>query len=346
MAILANVLLDAQGETLSVTASDLEITYRITIPAEVLEPGRVTLPAKPFADIVKSLAWDEVSLRETENHSVVLTSGTFSTNLFGLSPENFPSLAAYDDSALVAVDGRLLADAINKTMSSTVTGDDTYNLSGVNFLKEADERAVLKLVSTDTQRMSLATLIGDDLEKLPIESGVIVPVKGLQELKTMSEDASVVELGVGQNLMVARTDWALLLIRLLEGPFPDYRLVIPVDNDLKAWFYRKELLDAIKRVNTLITGKHSVAKFCFKSGLLTITVMNPELGKAEESVRIEYSGPEVITGFNPGFYLDILTAMASEKIQLAMKEENVSFLFTGPEDPGYLAVVVSSSLTE
>jgi DNA polymerase-3 subunit beta len=293
------------------------------------------------------VAYEEITLRETENHSVALTCGAFNTSLFGLSPDGFPELAEYDEDSLVAVDGRLLADAINKTQSAVVPGDDTYNLSGVQLLKEIENSVtVMKLVSTDTQRMTLATVLADNLDRLPLDGGIIVPPKGIQELKKLAEDAPVVELGISKTHLVGVTEMARLSIRQLEGPFPDYRKVIPVENDLRAWFNRQELLDAVKRINILISGKYSTAKFDFTNDLLTISVANPELGKAEEAVGIDYSGPEIVTGFNPGFYLEILSTMASEKIQLAMRNSKVSYLVTGPEDPGFLAVIVSSSLNE
>jgi DNA polymerase-3 subunit beta len=292
------------------------------------------------------VAVDEVSLQDTENHSVILSSGSFSSNLFGLTPEDYPAFPKYGDCPLIAVNGRLLADAINKTIGATMAGDDTYNLSGVNFVREDDEDGpVLRLVSTDTQRLTLATVKAGDLDRLNLEMGVIVPVKGLQELRRMTEDMASIELGVAETMIVAKTDWSLLVTRLLKGPFPDYRVVLPLDNDLHAWFDRKEVLDALRRVNS-ISGKHSVAKFIFREDLLTISAMNPELGQAEESIRIQYDGPEIITGFNPTFHSEILATMSSEKVRLSMKAEKVSYLVTGAEDPGFMAVLVSSSISD
>lgn len=347
MRICAFLLLEAEGDVLSVTASDLEITYRMTLPADVIEAGRATVPAKIFTDLTRNVNYEEVTLRETENQSIILTCGAFSTKLFGLSPESFPEMPDFDDTSLATVDGRFLADGINKTIASIMSGDETYNLSGVQFIKEIEEEIpVLKLASTDTQRMTLASLMVDDLEKLPLEAGIIVPPKGLTELKKLSDDATVVELGVSKTHLVAITQLAKVSIRLLEGPFPDYRKVIPVDNNLKAWFNRAELLDTLKRIKVFITGRHSIAKFSFGSDHLDIHIKNPELGEAEETVKIEYSGPEIVTGFNPEFYTDILATMASERVQLALSEGSVSYLFTGAEDPGFLAVVVSSELND
>jgi DNA polymerase-3 subunit beta len=348
MPILGNVLLEAEDDALTISATDLEISYQTRIPAEVVEPGRVTLPAKPFSEIVKNVVGDHVVMQETANHSVVLGSGAFSTNLFGLSPENYPTLTSVDDVTMISVDSRLLGDSIAKTISSVTPGDDTYNLAGVYFLRETeDDLTRMRLISTDTQRMSVATLMTEDLDKLQMETaGVIVPTKGLQELKALAEGVERLDLGLVPGKMVARTGQAVLIIRLLDGPFPDYHRVIPVDNDLSAWFTRKELLDAIKRVGILVSGKTPLAKFRFNSDLLTISGANPEVGKAEEAVGAEYSGPEITTGFNPTFFSDILAPMASEKIQVSMREGKVSFLVTGPEDPGFFAVIVSSAVAE
>ena len=206
---------------------------------------------------------------------------------------NFPQLPPLDDIVMITADGKLLSDAIAKTVNSVNPGDDTYNLSGVYFLRETeDEFTRMRLVSTDTQRMSVATLLAEDLDKLQMESaGVIVPTKGLQELKSMCDDVTRLELGLAPGKLVARTEHSVLIIRLLDGPFPDYHRVIPVDNDLTAWYSRKELADAIKRVGLLLSGKNILTKFRFNNDLLTIIGANPDIGKAEETVGAEYEGP-------------------------------------------------------
>ena len=291
MPILSNVLLWAEGDTLTVAASDLEVISQIRLPAEVIEPGRVTIPAKPLADISRSVAGELVVLTEGNNHTLSLTCGAFSSNIFGLAPENFPALPDPSGLAFVRLDSTLLSDAIAKTISSVTQGDDTFNLAGVLFLRESEgegefQRAKMRLVSTDTQRMSVATVDADGLDRLTMPTdlpnppkealpGVIVPTKGAQEIKAMTETGAMVEVGVLRDKLIAMSEESLVAIRLLDGFFPDYHRVIPAANELSAIFSRLQLVDALKRIAILTVHKDPLATFLFSRHLLTISAANP-----------------------------------------------------------------------
>ena len=355
LAIIGYLMLEAEDgrDELTLKATDLVLSSRRTLPAEVVEPGKVLLPAKTFADIVRSLNGDRVVLKEGANHAVTVVCGAFKTTLFGLSTENFPEIMPLDEVSFSTVEGPLLADAISKTMYATTASDETFTLKGVYFTKEEEDGAKkLTLVATNTQILSVASVPLDEFETLAMEGGgIIVPMQGLEELKKMGEESRLVEIGISIGhradgtpdigTLAARTERNVTTIRLLDGNFPDYRRVLPVGHDLTAWINRKELMAVLKRVSVLQNANYSMATFNFSRNLLTVSFLNPELGRAEDSTDIDYDGPPIEAGFNPQYYNDVLSNMASEKVTLMMKEGDSSYLVTGAEDPGYLAVIVT-----
>jgi DNA polymerase III sliding clamp (beta) subunit (PCNA family) len=201
----------------------------------------------------------------------------------------------------------------------------------------------LRLVSTDAQRLNVATIEADDLRIFPQTGNVLVPRKGLQELKALCEPYVYIDLGLLDNSLVAKTDDSLLKIRLLSGLFPDYQAIIPPDANLEIWVKRVDLLNTVKRFSFLIDSNYHLSKFVFNRDLLTISSMNPELGQAEDSVGIEYHGPEVATRFNPNYFVDVLSSLKSERVCLRFSEENPSYMVTAPDDPGFSGVIVSVS---
>jgi DNA polymerase-3 subunit beta len=345
MPILSNVLISTQDDQLVLTVTDLEITFQGHYNAEIIENGLITIPAKIFNEVIKSIIGDVVEIRETDNHSMELSCGTFKTTLFGLSPENFPKVPLLDNMAYTTFESKDIIDAINKTIFAVATSDDTYNLSGVNLIKDIeDSEQFLRWVSTDAQRLNVCSMTCPDLSNFQPEGKVLISRKGLQELKNLADGSETIALAVSSNSFTAKTDNALLMARLLDGAYPDYKPIIPKDNDQTVWLDRKAFQDSLKRISLLTSDKYPVSKFAFTKDLLTITSMNPELGQAEESLGVEYNGEDIVTGFNPSFYIDVISAMRSEKISILLKAGNATYLLSGPEDPGYIAVLVSMSI--
>jgi DNA polymerase-3 subunit beta len=359
MAIIGYVMLSAEDgrDELTLKATDLVLSARRSLGAEVLEPGQVLVPAKPFFDIVRSLSGEHVILREGTGHSVTVSCGAFKTTLFGLSPDNFPEIMPLDEINFSTIEGPILADAIAKTMFATASSDETFNLKGVFFIKETEEDAKrLTLVATNTQILTMASIPLDEFETLEMEAGIIVPPAGLEELKRLGEENRLVEIGVHVGVrpdgtpdigtLAVRTERSVVTIRLLDGTFPDYHRVLPVGHDLTAWINRRDLITVLKRIAIFQSASYSVATFSFTRDLLTITFLNPALGRAEDTVGIDYDGPTIVAGFNPQYYTEVLSAMASEKVTFLMKEDVTSYLLTGPEDPGYCAVIVTLNVSD
>jgi DNA polymerase-3 subunit beta len=343
MDVFKMLLLTAKENQLILTATDLEVSLRTIIPAEVTGGGEVAINPKSFSDSLKLANHEDVFLNLSDNFTLNCDCGDFKTTHFGTSSESYPLVAIGDDTDFIQLDARGLSDAIDKTIYSTSSTDKTYNLNGVFFSREEeeDQPKLLRMTSTDTQRMNVATLEAENLDIFQPSGGIIVPKKGLQELRAICEPLVVINVALVDNSLVAQTDDSLLKIRLLSGHFPDYRAVIPTGLELQAWLNRKFFLETVRRVCFLMDTKHVISDLTFSRDNLTIEFTNPELGTAEDSLAVDYSGPEYKSRFNPNFFLESLSAMKSDRISLEFSEVTSSFLLTGPEDPGYYGVIVS-----
>ena len=345
MPILSNILMEADDGELKLTATDMEISFQGSYPAEVGAAGRLTVPAKKFNEVVRLLNAEEISLQETDNFSLALSAGKFSTQMYGLSPADFPQMPEVDSTQFIDIEGPALAGVIEKTIYSVAMEETRYNLAGVYMEKvEYEGQLTLRLVSTDGHRLNMAGIAPAELANLELVKGILISKKGLTELSRMAALTDVIKLGVTNSSLIAKTATATLVMRLLDGRFPDYNMVLPKDNTKHLTAGRKELLDALKRIATMSSDDYKAVKFKMEPGLLTISSMTPELGKAEESIEVEYDNEPLEAGFNPRFFIEALSALSSEKVKLSFNASDHPAMISAAEDPGYCGVVMSMKI--
>jgi DNA polymerase-3 subunit beta len=345
--LLSNILLEAEDGRLRLTATDMEISFQGSYPAEIAAPGRLTVPARIFNDVVRSnLPAEEISLAEEANFTLALTAGRYKATLFGNTPDDFPAMPPVDDLPFLELSARDFQGVIDRTIYSVAKDETRYNLSGIYLEKvEFEGRPNLRLVSTDGHRLNLAGLYTPDLAKLDLPKGVLVPAKGLGEARKLTEGAETVRLGLSGDSLVARGPNTVLVMRLQEGRFPDYNLVLPKDNNRHLLVDRRELLETLKRVEPLCAGgEYKVVKLTLTPGLLVISAVNPNQGLGEESLEGEYADEPLEIGFNPRYCLEALGSLASEKVRLSFREASNPILLTAAEDPGYNGVIMSTKI--
>jgi DNA polymerase-3 subunit beta len=343
MPILANVRLEASAGRLTLTATDLETTFQASYAADVMDEGSLTVPAKTLSSIASSLNGSTVILEELENLVLQVKTDYFVTDLLGLSSNEFPKTEDMGAITFTDFPSSDLVDSINKTIYSISVGNANFNLGGIYWVKEplGEEHEVLKLVSTDNNRLNVATLATDNLEAFLLDTGVLVSRKGLQELKALAETTERISLGLNATNLVARTANSLLILRLLNGKFPNYHLLIPTEEGYGITLNRKEFTDTLKRMSLLVNEKFRVIYFFVNSDSMLLTSNNPELGQAEEKIPISYEGPPLKIGFDPKFILDAITTMKSEKIKISITSNKRPAVLTGENDRGYLGIITT-----
>ena len=341
MPILSNVLLEVQNGQLAITATDLEITFRGTYEAEIITDGRLTVPARKFYEIVRVLGDEEFVLRETETQGLIITGSRSTYQLHGLSPEDFPPMPDYNEVRYVEIEADILLDMIEKTIYSIAMEETRYNLAGVFIEKtDLDGRGILRMVSTDGHRLSLIEKEMGDLADLDLPKGVIISRKGMMEMKKMAEEGGTLQLGFTSNSAVMKNDRVVLVMRLLEGRFPDYTLVIPKKNDKIMTTARKGFLEMLRRVSVMSSDDYKGVKFTLSPKELALTAVNPDLGEARESLPVEYEGDQVEIGFNPRYFIETLTALRSETVKMALLDAGNPSMLSASEDKGFTGVIM------
>lgn len=348
MPILANVFLEAQcsskGTQLELVATDLEVGIRDVQEAQVEEAGGITVSARKFFDIVRELPDERVSLVVEPDAFLQIRSGRIYFSLAGAAAEEYPKLPAFSPDRLVSFSASVLSTMIERTMYATSLDETRYNLNGVYF-EVLPETQKLRMVATDGHRLALVDrAIGADVEGLV--SDVIIPRKGLAELKRLvdEEDADQVEIGFEGNSGLARKNSVTLVMRLIEGKFPNYQQVIPANADQKLTLASEPVIRAIRRVALLSVERSHAVKLELSKGLLRLSSSNPDLGQAEEELDVDYSGDDLTIGFNARYLQDSLVAFAAKEVELSLHDATSPVIVRPTDDPDSLAVVMPMRL--
>ena len=310
--ILSNILLRAEGGFLTLAATDLEVSLTGGCDAEVEEEGGITVSAKKFFEVIRSLAGDEISCTLTEGSWLEITSANSFFRLVGLSPDDFPEVPANDFSDAQKISHDVFKDLINRTIFAVTQEDARYALNGA--LVEMDSR-VIRMVATDAHRLAMV----EEAFKSESEVKAIVPKKTLTELRN---------LGNGEEMMFAQDEHHLyfkighrvLASRVIEGQFPSYEKVIPAENPLEVSFEKEAMAGAIRRVSLLASERSRAIRFKFAPSEATVSSSNPELGEATERVAVQYEGEELEVSFNAQYILDFLSAVEGEKVLFRLKD--------------------------
>jgi DNA polymerase-3 subunit beta len=316
--ILANVLIEAKGDQVRFLATDLEVALRSTCPATVTKPGALTLPAKKFYEIVKSLPDTDIRIA-VDKAGVKVAADRFDSRMQTLPREDFPTLPESGASASAMLSSASLKEMVAKTQFA-ITGEDTrYFLNGAQFVLQP---ASMSLVATDGHRLALVTVARDSKKKDAEENKAILPKKTLGELaRLLAEGNGEVRYERGENHLFFEVGGRLLISRMIDGQFPAYERVIPKGNDKHIDFDRDRLTNAVKRVALLSNERSRAVKFLIDKGKVDVTSSSPELGEAQETLTVDYSGPGVQICFNAQYVLDFLSAVTTDVISLELKDE-------------------------
>lgn len=344
--ILSNVLIEADGESIFLTATDLEVGMRASYPAKINQAGKITVSAKKLFEIVKELPEKEVSFKSRDNSWIEISCGKSLFNIVGLSSDEFPHFPAADENKMIPISGSLLNEMIEKTFFSISTDDTKYNLNGIYFKKiEEDGNNLLRLVATDGHRLALVQRNIQTLQIDELDQGIILPRKGIHELKKIAEDSEEnIRLGFMDNSAVISKENTVVIMRLVNGDFPDYNRVIPKNNEDIATIDRDYFLHVLRRMAILSSEKSKGVKVDLSKNKLEISSSNPDVGDAREEMEVNYSGPEMSIGFNARYMIDILQALESENVKLAVKDNMSPGLITPEGDEGFLSVIMPMRL--
>jgi DNA polymerase III subunit beta len=332
--ILANVLLEAEGESVRMTATDLEVGARVSVPAKVGGKGAITVSARKLAEIVKELPAAAVALKVTENVTVSLRCGGATYRLVGLAPDDFPPVVPASPQSWVTLEAKILREMLTQT-SFAVSHDETrYALNGVLFVFQGKD---VRMVATDGHRLALSTRsLGN---AIPSATG-IVPRKAVTEIMRVLGAGEEVQIAITENQFVLQMPNFVMTARLIEGQFPNYDAVIPRTQPGRLSAPRSSLTAALRRVAVMAEERNKPVKLALSPGSLKVTASSQELGEAEEILEVEYAGEEMVIGFNSRYLLEAMAALDKDQVMFEIKDAQSPGVIKSAEDEGYCCVIM------
>jgi DNA polymerase III subunit beta len=319
--ILSNVLLQAEGNRLNLTATDLDVTIACGVEAKVERPGAITLPVKRFFGIVRELGSGELEIEADERNSCSLRSGASYYKLNGLPAEEFPPLPKFADRNKIIVSQEKLRTMLKRSSFAISTDETRFVLNGI-FLSLKEHK--MTMVATDGRRLAL---VDEELE-IPTEGQgeFIVPTKAINELNRLLQLKGEAELQFNENQgafnLRDESGFSVLIIsKLVEGNYPNYRQVIPTETKERIPLGREELLQALRRAEIMTSEKSNSVKLSFTKNNLAITANTPEIGEARESIAVNYKGRDLAIAFNPTYLMDPLKALDNDEVYLELIDE-------------------------
>ena len=342
MPILANVLFESQKGEIHITATDLEVGVRGEVEGEVVKEGTITVNAKKLYEIIREVANDQVQIKRLENDWVEIRSGKSVFKIVGMDAREFPQFPTFDSKDLSTTPASSIRAMIERTIFSVSTDETRYSLNGV-FIEQS-EGGLVRMVATDGHRLAYEER---SVGSLGLEKGVILPRKGLSELKKLLEsgDDGVVSIGFKENMGLVMKDKVELFMRLIDGDFPDYTKVIPKGNTNIVKVEHGELLQALRRVSILSSERYKGVKMEFSEGKVSISANNPDLGEAVEDIEAEYNGKPLSIGFNARYLLDVLGVLGGDgEVDIELKDELSPSVIRKAGIDGYLYVLMPMRL--
>jgi DNA polymerase-3 subunit beta len=335
MPMLATVCLRATASELTIAATDLNITALSTVPLVGALPGGLCVNAKALHDIVANLPGDDVGIKKVQNNWAEVKAKKVSYRIVGMPDRDFPKIPDHLEATFVTVDGEALAAMIDRTLFSICNDETRFHLNGVLFESNG---TTARMVSTDGHRLSKADR---KLEAAPMLSqGVIVPKKGVLEIKKILDGAKAVDLAVKVPYLYLRRDAVVLAVKLIDAQFPPYDQVVPKAHLRRAVVDAQLLKDAVRRCELLASETRGL-KLSFSGKTLTLTTDNPDLGDVREEMDCEYSGDPITIGVNPKYIVDLLPQMGDTGVAIELSNPLDPIAVRPADDPdGYVGVVM------
>jgi DNA polymerase III subunit beta len=319
--ILSNVKLEAEGERLKLTATDLDVTIVCSVEAKVSKPGASTVPVKRLFSIVRELTNAELELEVDDKNTCAIRSGPSFYRINGLSADEFPPPQAFKDDRKVVLPQETLRGMIKKTSFAISTDESRYVLNGI-FISLKDHK--MTMVATDGRRLAL---VDEEVDISQSSQGdFILPAKTVFELNRLLQEKGELEIRLAENLAAftlkdEKGSSVEIVTKLIEGNYPNYRQVIPAETKERVALAREEFLHALRRAEIMTSEKSNSVKLSFGKNRLEITANSPDVGEAKESLAINYKGPEMAIAFNPKYLIDPLNALVNDEVFIELIDE-------------------------
>jgi DNA polymerase III subunit beta len=319
--ILSNVLVRAAEGRVEFTATDLDVTISCSVEGNVSKPGATTIPVKKLFGIIRELSAPEIEMETDDKNVTSIRAGSSYFKIRGLAAEEFPPLPKFKEDKRVTIPQEKLRGMLKKTSFAISTDESRYVLNGI-FLSLKDHK--ITMVATDGRRLALVDEEADVAEKSQGE--FIVPSKAVNELGRLLQDKGEVDVNFSENqaaftLKSEKGPGVLIISKLIEGNYPNYRQVIPAETKERIALPREEFLHALRRAEIMTSDKQNSVKLAFGKNQLAITANSPDVGEARETMAVNYKGKDLAIAFNPTYLIEPLNALGVDEVFIELIDE-------------------------
>jgi len=333
--ILSNLLFEASGESLNITATDLDLSLRTACKAKVKKDGACTVPARKLFDYVKLLPDGEMSLKLQDNHWVQVRCGRSNTKMVGMARANFPAVPAFPEAMAMKIPSAMLKKMIASTIFAISMEESRYTLNGALLVIKAES---MTMVATDGHRLAHIENTEAKFQGVSGENKTLVPRKAMAELGSLLNETEepFVHFAKDESTLFFKVGERILTSRQLTGQFPNYEAVLPRENNKNITVDGVQLSAALQRVAQFADERSGAVRMKIEKDELRISASSQESGESEDSLETKYEGDAVTIGFNSVYMLDFLKAAGAGSVMLEFKDSQSAGQMRPAEAPeGY-----------
>lgn len=344
--VISNILIEAHKDKIVLTATDLEMGIKTSVPAKIESQGTITLPARKLIQVVKEYNCSELHFESDEEYKITLKDadqgnrGT-RTTLMGASSEEYPVIPTLADSKYINFAPSIVRDMIRKTSYAIAEEDSRYVFNGLYII---NKDKMVSFVGTDGRRLSKISREFPD--PLPFEEGIILPGKAVKEVQKHldSDESGMIAFEAKDRRVYFRLGGVDLICKLIDGQFPDYEQVIPKKLEYKISVVRNEFEQKIRQVSVMAAEPSKQIRFSYAADGLTFLATTPDLGDSQAFLACEYSGEEMTIAFNSSYVLDIIKSLTASDIQIGFSSPSSPAVVLDPEDKDFISVIMPMKL--
>jgi DNA polymerase-3 subunit beta len=344
--ILNNVLIKAKGNRITIIATDIEITLVANYEAEILSEGELTLSAKKLHEMMREIPEGVVHVKKGDGNLLTISCQKAVFRINSLSVEDFPSIAEDEDVPLTKIDREIMEELISKSIFAVSTDETRLNLTGALLeMDNEDDKNVLRMVATDGFRLAFVQYIMGNGDFIKLDKGVILPRKGLMEIrKLLEEGMDNVLVGFRQGMCLIQGKDMLLKVNLIDAEFPNYRRVIPQERGIVIKFEKEKVLHALRRINVISSEGYGGVIINLKHNRMVLNSNDPDVGEANDEIEIEYSGDEIAVGYNVEYLLNAIEVIGEKEVVFEIGEGKKSSVVKGDGNDRYMCIVMPLKL--
>jgi DNA polymerase-3 subunit beta len=342
LAITTNVMIQTGESGIFISATDLETGFEGFYPAKIDSEGIIAINARKLYEIVRDFPSEDIYVNEVENHWIEIGNQKVEYHIVGLNPDDFPEIPKIEAVDFFEIDSTAFHRMIEKTVIISGASDDNRaHVTGIYAERIQDEKQKLfRMVSTDGSRLSKVDYLFDKDFDLPAGANVLIPKKGLVEVAKFLDSEGPVKIGIKDNNFIVKKEKETLIVRLLEGDFPEYGDIVVKTDGHDILLDRQLFLMMLKRMSILSSDEYKGVIFHFTEDKLVINSTNPDIGESKEDMDIAYKGDAVEVMYNPKFFLDTLGVLGDDNIILNIIDDQKPCKIEGENDKSYLSVVM------